>query len=390
MTEKIGKNRDDYKRVNRGLILRLIATGQCNTRVGLVRETGLSKMAISKIIAEMLQRGLLSEVEAAPAGEPGRRPIRLELSPDAPRVLGIAVHRDRCEAVLCALDMTVLRQETLPIGPETDARMLIAMVERLIDTVLAGARNVVSAGVSSIAPIDLRAGRILRPLFFHGIENVPIVQAVRDRCGLPVFFDHDNQSAVMAESLFGNGRGYRDILFAGVGEGVGCGILINGQPYGNRRRMPPELGHVSIDIKGRLCACGNRGCVEAYIRTPVVLRQLQYLTRRQAAYEEFCALRGDEMTDRVFADVVSRLATALVSTLNLFNSELILLGGDAVYWPDERLALLEQMLNERRFALWDQSRVLVRRARFLRQASLIGAACNAVLPIFTGEILFED
>ena len=146
------------------------------------------------------------------------------------------------------------------------------------------------------------------------IQDVPIVQIISDRYRLPVFFDHDNQSAVLAENLFGNGRGCNDILFVGIGDGVGCGILGDGQLFCNRRGLPPEMGHVSIDMKGRPCTCGSRGCVEMYLRTPELLKKMRYHTGKFYTYQAFCALEGDEMVERVFQDAVTRLASAVADS----------------------------------------------------------------------------
>lgn len=389
MTEKAGKNRNDCKRTNRGSILKLVATGQCVTRTDLVRSTGLTKMAISKIVSELIEQGLLIETRPRPSGEPGRKAMELTLSPGAPKVMGLAIHRERCEAVLCGLDMQVIHQEVVPLPPETNAEQLLQLLGSLADHVMARCGNVISVGLCSVGPIDIRSGRILRPFYFHGIADVPIVQAVEERCGLPVFFDHDNQSAVLAESMFGNGRGVQDSLFVGIGQGVGCGIMTNGKPYSNHRGLPPELGHVSVDVNGSPCICGNRGCVESYIRTPELMRRLFAHTHRQCSYEAYCRL-DDPAVQHVFRNAVHRLAAALVSVVNILNSEVILLGGDAVDWPDDYLTLLEDEINVRRFVGWDCQRVLVRRPRFRRDASLIGAACNAAVPVYEGEFLFQN
>lgn len=389
MTEKTGKNRSDYKRTNRGAILKLVATGACVTRTSLVRGTGLTKMAISKIVTELIGQGLLIETKPRPSDEPGRKSMELTLSPDAPKVMGLAIHRERCEGVLCGLDMRVIYQETQPISPGTDAETLLTIIRRLVDHILSQCGNIVSAGLCSIGPIDIRTGHILKPFYFHRIENVPVVRAVEEQCGLPVFFDHDNQSAALAESMFGGGRGYQDILFVGIGEGVGCGVMTNGKPYANHRSLPPELGHVSVDANGFPCVCGNRGCVEAYIRTPELMRNLTIQTGTRCNYETFCRM-DDPAVKRVFQNAVHRLAAALVSVVNLLNSEIILLGGDAAQWPDEHLEALEEEINTRRFVGWDGQRVLVRKPRFLQAAPLIGAACNAAVPVFEGKFLFQD
>ena len=386
--EKAGKNRNDYKKVNRGLVMRMIATGRCSTRADLTRSTGLSKMAISNIVSELIHQDLLVETETVRVEELGRSPGRLALSPDAPKVVGLLIDRGRCEAVLCSLDLKVLRRESAPME-NISQEQLIHLVYQLLDMILYNRVDVVAIGIASIGPVSAQAGKILKPLFFYGIHDVEIVRIVKERYHLPVFFDHDNQSAILAESLYGNGRGYNDVLYVGVSQGVGCGILSGGQLYCNRRGLPPELGHVSIDIKGRSCSCGNRGCVEAYVRTPELLKKMQYFTGKYYTYENFCDLaHTDKRVDDVLTDAVMRLATAIVSIINILNSELILLGNDSVFWPDRYLSMLEDEVNRRRFVDWDE-RILVKRSYFLRDAALLGSACNAITSIFAGNLLFD-
>ncbi|MEA4934715.1 MAG: ROK family transcriptional regulator [Lawsonibacter sp.] len=385
--EKAGKNRSDYKRVNRGLVLKMIATGQCRTRADLVRSTGLSKMAISNIVTELIGQDLVVETETARVEELGRKSGQLAVSPKAPKVVGLLIDRDRCEAVLCDLNLAVLRREKATMENMTHEK-LIHLVYQLLDTVLFGREDVIAIGVAAIGPISIRTGKILKPFFFFDIHDVEIVRIVEERYNLPVFFDHDNQSAMLAESLYGNGRGYNDVLFVGISEGVGCGILSDGQLYCNRNGLPPELGHISIDINGIPCTCGRRGCVEAYVRTPELLKKLRYHTGKYYTYQQFCALEGNEKVDSVLLWAVNKLAGAIVSTVNILNSELILLGNDSVYWSDRYLEILEETINVNRFVNWDE-RILVKRAYFHRDAALMGAACDAVAPIFSGKLLFE-
>lgn len=384
--EKAGKNRNDYKKVNRGLVMGRIATGQCSTRADLTRSTGLSKMAISNIVSELIRQGLLVETEAARVEELGRTPVRLGLSPDAPKVVGLLIDRDRCEAVLCSLDLKVLRRETVTMENMTKDQ-LILLIYQLLDTIIFDRVDVVGIGIASIGPISARAGTILKPFYFYGIHDVEVVRIVKERYHLPVFFDHDNQSAILAESLYGNGRGYNDVLYVGVSQGVGCGILSDGQLFCNRNGLPPELGHISVDFKGQPCQCGRRGCIETYVRTPELLKKLRYHTGKYYTYQQFCTLEDNENVEAILVRAVRQLAESIVSVVNILNSELILLGNDSVYWPDRYLQTLEDTINDLRFVDWDE-RILVKRAYFMRDAALMGAACNAISPIFQGELLF--
>lgn len=386
--EKAGKNRKDYKMVNRGLVLKMIATGLCSTRAELVRSTGLSKMTISNIVNELIGQDLIVETETPRVREVGRRSGQLAVSENAPKVVGLLIDRSRCEAVLCDLNLHVLQRESATMEGLTEQK-LVHLVYQLLDTILLYRTDVVAIGVASIGPISISTGKILKPYYFFDIHDVEIVRIIQERYHLPVFFDHDNQSAMLAESLYGNGRGHSDAIFVGVSEGVGCGILTDGQLYCNSSGLPPELGHISIDINGIQCSCGRRGCVEAYVRTPELLKRLRYHTGKYFTFQQFCAMEGDETVERLLIGAVQKLAGAIVSTVNILNSDLILMGNDCVYWPDRYLEMMERTINKNRFVDWDVP-VVVRRAHFMQDASLLGAACDAIAPIFAGKLLFED
>lgn len=111
----------------------------------------------------------------------------------------------------------------------------------------------------------MKKGRIINPGHFHEIRNLDVTEPIEKRYGIPVFLDHDIQSAALVEQLYGNGRDYQDVLVLGIEEGVGSGIMVGGHRYQSNSGYPPEMGHVSINHHGRKCVCGNIGCLEAYI-----------------------------------------------------------------------------------------------------------------------------
>lgn len=389
MEEKAGKNRSDYRKVNRGLVLKLIATGACKSRADLARKMGLSRMALSKIVMELIEQGLLVETEEFRSAEAGRYSIGLSISPKAPRVAGLLIQRDRCEAILTDMSLKVYARETLPVGEGLTKEKLLEVVYQLMDTILFCQENVAAIGVACIGPVSSAGGTILSPFYFYGIHDVPIVQILEKRYGIPTFLDHDNQSAALAEFLYGAGKEYRDILVLGIGNGVGSGIISNGERYSNERGLPPEIGHISIDFNGKKCFCGSRGCIEGYIRTTELLQVLRYHTRKMYSYETFCKIKGDPVVEQIFETAVIQLSYATVNALNILNSQIILLTNDAVYWKDEWIRMLEKEVNERKFVKTGAP-VIVRRSFFGHDSSLMGAACNALEQIFSGEILFGE
>ena len=389
MSGKAGKNREDYRKNNRGHVLKLVATGECRNRTELTKAMGLSKMSISRIVSEMMGAGLLEEEGTAGSDEPGRASSALGISPNAPLAAGLLIQREYCEALLCDLKMQILRREKIFFRQDMDNDKLLDVVYQVLDTLLYREERVIGIGVSSVGPISASEGMILKPLFFFDIQNVPIVKCLEQRYHLPVFLDHDNQCAAVCEFLYGVGRGFHDVLFLGVGTGVGCGIISNGLRYRNERGLPPEIGHVSIDVNGKPCPCGSRGCVEVYTRTPEVLTKLQYHSGKRYNYKTFCTMRDNPLVENIMLDTVTKLGAAVVSTINILNSELLILGNDAVDWDDRYVKEMEKIVNHRRFVEWSDP-VTVRRAAFGTDAFPAGSACIVWEHVFAGNLLFES
>ena len=111
---KTGVNNTRLKQQNRGLILQLIATGECSSRIELAQQTGLSKMTVTYIVNEFLEQGVLEEREKMQVDGKGRNPIQLCISHRAPKLIGVHIHRERCSVFLCDMHLQVLKKTGIP------------------------------------------------------------------------------------------------------------------------------------------------------------------------------------------------------------------------------------------------------------------------------------
>lgn len=383
-----GMNSGFQKRSNRGLALRLCATGECRSRIELSRRMDLTKTTISVIVSELLEKGYLVETLRQTTGEPGPNPVGLEIGPGAPKYAGVLIQRGYAEAAVCDITMKMSRYERVERNWQ-DNSDLMGNVFRLLDHMMDGSEKIAGIGVSSIGPVDIRRGRILQPLYFGGIGNIDVTEQIRKRYGVPVYFDHDNQGAALVEYLFGGGKGYQDILMIGIGRGVGCGIITRGRRVHSSTGYTPEIGHMSIDGHGRKCLCGNIGCLETYITGNVIEKAIETSTGHAMSYREICLSADDPTVDALMREMIENLSTAVVSLLNILNFEVVLLNLDALFWPDRYLRLLEELVNARKFSQWE-ARTLVRKASFGEKTQVLGAVCNAVYRCFEGELPESD
>lgn len=386
MEELNGKNSITSKQFNRGLVLKLIVTGICHTRIEISKQTGLAKMTVSKIIQEFMDSDIVSECEEEPTEVCGRNPIILRLSEKAPKVIGLLIFRDRIEAVLCDLSMKIIQKESVLFQKLTEQQLMSYSYE-VIDRILVKEKNIAGIGAAVIGPVDITNGVLLNPTRFYGIHDVHVKEFLQSRYNYPIYLDHDNNSAALAEKLFGIGKHAEDFIFLGISNGIGAGIISNGEVYHNHKGLAPEIGHMSIDCNGILCSCGNRGCLEMYASSHVMLEKMKKATKKELSYEEFMHMSGSKRIDNILEEMLQDISVVINNCVNMLQPEMIVLGHDCIEWRESLVTRLEDIVNEKKLAN-DNQRILVKKAYFGKNAQLIGAAANVVNQAFKGDLKF--
>ena len=154
-------------------------------------------------------------------------------------------------------------------GPAHAMDRLNEMCRRLIRE---SGVKVVAAGMGSVGPLDQATGRIISPVNLPGWGTVPLVQMVHEGLKIPVYLDNDANAAALGEHLFGAGRGVRHMIYLTISTGIGGGVILDGKLYQGANGNAGELGHMSVDYRGRKCGCGNVGCIEQYASGTAIAR----------------------------------------------------------------------------------------------------------------------
>ena len=388
--QNTGYNNTTLKQQNRGLILKLIVTGECESRIELAKRTGLSKMAVTNIISEFMEQNLVEEKECVRIQGKGRNPIKLCLSSKAPKMIGVHIYRGECSVILCDFQLHILQRRSFPVTEENHGQLLEHLFHR-IDEILdrIPRTEICGIGIGALGPVDVGKGRILNPPNFYGMKNIDIVSVLKARYEMPVFFDSQYDGAALAEKFFGNGRDVEDFVFVGLANGIGSGIISQGTIYRDYSGFTSELGHVSIDWNGRVCSCGRKGCLETYISSPVIARKLCQITGWKKSFREFCQIDMSEYakeTDQVLEDMMEKLACGIVNLTNLFNPQKVIIGHEGYWIPDRYIWDLENYINEKKL-LADYHQIRVEKSYFGEDAHIIGCACSLLTEIFAGRIV---
>ena len=388
MSAEQGINYRDIKTQNRALIFKLISTGKCSSRVELAKESGLTKMSVSNIVSDFIDMGIVMESHTGTSHGVGRCPIILDIAEDGPKVVGLHIGREYCSVALC--DLKLNNYKTIYKKLEIYTKEgLIDLITKLVDDILENEENVLAIGVGSIGPLDLERGIILNPPNFYGITNIHIVDILKSRYDIPVFMESEYNNAALAEKYYGDGKDIDDFIFLGITNGIGSGVILNGSLMKNSSLLSSELGHVSIDFNGNYCDCGNRGCIETYASATVIHNRLKLETGLDISFKEFCERAEDSKIDRILLEMMEYLSYGLISSINMFNPQVIMLGDRGVSLPDKYLQYLEMKINHYKLSK-SYNYVKIVKPKFGEMAELAGSAVCVLEQIFKGNLLVNN
>lgn len=256
-----------------GRVLEYIVEEGPTTRRAISKATGLTQPTITRIVQDLIDRGLVREGDKRDLAGSGRRPSELELVADGAMALGVHITASHIELGLVRLNGELVGRGNLPIRPG-EPNVLAAQVRQGYTDLLHQAgvdpKRVIGAGVGMAGVVDRRGGTN-RFAFNLDWRNVPVRQVLADSLGIPVVVESNTRAMAIAERRFGMGRsGVRNFLFFLVGSGVGSALILNGRIH-RGKGMAGEIGHTSVDLHGPACNCGGRGCLELYVADPHTL-----------------------------------------------------------------------------------------------------------------------
>jgi glucokinase len=266
---------------------------------------------------------------------------------------------------------------------------IIATIVEEIDEARRARPDVVAAGLGIPCTIDRERGVAINAVNLD-ISDVPIRDILRERSGMDVFVDNDANCAALAEHRFGAAQGATNAVMLTIGTGVGGGVIIDGQVYRGSIGAASEPGHMVIDLNGPPCqgSCPNHGCLETMASGTALAREGTAaagrhpesalglaLTREGAVTGKTvteAAMAGDEVAQEVLALVGTHLGVGLSSLANIFNPDVIVIGGGVIAAGDLLLEPARRELRERALPPMNETPVL--EAKMGPDAGMIGAA----------------
>ncbi|HZQ81510.1 MAG TPA: ROK family protein [Gaiellaceae bacterium] len=209
-------------------------------------------------------------------------------------------------------------------------------------------RQIEAIGIGCGGPLDAEQGVLLAPPHLPGWHDVPVKELAEREYERGVTLENDATAAAAGEHRWGAGAGVDNMVYLTISTGVGGGVVIGGRLYRGSSGNGGELGHVTVDWHGRRCrGCGRLGCLEAYVSGTSIAERAQEAGLAGATAERVAAAArdGDELAVRVWDETVEALSCGLISIVNLFEPQLVVLGGGVTRSGDQLLAPVREAVR---------------------------------------------
>ncbi|MEW2219551.1 ROK family transcriptional regulator [Streptomyces sp. NPDC006990] len=324
-------------------LLRLLRDGGPRSRAELGDRVDLSRSKLAVEVDRLLETGLVV-ADGLAASRGGRRSHNIRLAPGL-RFLGVDIGATSVDVAVTNPELEVLGHLNQPMdvreGPVAVFDQVLAMVAKLRDSGVADGFD--GAGIGVPGPVRFPEGTPVAPPIMPGWDGFPVREALSQELGCPVMVDNDVNLMATGEMQAGVARSVRDFFCVKIGTGIGCGVVVGGEVHRGTTGSAGDIGHIQVEPDGRQCACGNRGCLEAYFggaalardaeeaaregRSPELARLLAEKGRLDASDIATAASAGDGTSLDLIRDGGARVGQVIASLVSFFNPGLVVIGG---------------------------------------------------------------
>jgi len=279
-------------------------------------------------------------------------------------------------------------------GPQSVIKRILSMIDCLLSLRNLGTSQLDSISIAAAGAIDFEKGLVTSSPNLPGWHDIPLRDIVGEKYGVNTFLINDASAAALGEHRFGAGKGVDNLVMLTVGTGIGGGIIINGRLYSGPSGSAGEIGHMTIDVNGPRCNCGNIGCLEMLASgTAVAKEAIRRISQGEKSSlteivggktenitcekVEVAARNGDSLALEVITKAATYLGIGLVNLVNIFNPEMIIIGGGLANMGDLLLEPARRVVRERAFQL-PARLVHIVPAQLGDDAAVLGAAVFAL------------
>lgn len=262
----IGNNPERNRAHNRRVVLDAVRLHGPLGRTAIARLAHLSPQAVSNIVSELLEEGLLIECGRLRSGR-GLPPVQVAVNPDGAMTVGVEIAADHLVSVLVDLTGHLRAQRVMPLkctDPDHIAPLLIAEIDKLCEAVPGSRDRLLGLGAVMPGPFEIEGMSSVGPTTLPGWSGLNASAFLSQSTGIATLVENDATAAAVGERLQGVARNLKNFCLLYFGVGLGLGLVVEGRPMRGAFGNAGEIGHVIVAPGGKPCSCGNSGCLEGY------------------------------------------------------------------------------------------------------------------------------
>ncbi|KGX93967.1 ROK family transcriptional regulator [Pontibacillus halophilus JSM 076056 = DSM 19796] len=379
------------KSMNRSIILNLIREKGPISRAEIAKITKLTPPTVSNIVKELLRSEFVIETSQG-TSKGGRKPTLLDINSNHFFIIGIDVGHVYVKFVTSNLAGDVLEQVRLKLDSHPNKQTMINVLKRGVHKLLEQSQlhvdRCLGIGVGMHGIVDNENGiSLFTPAF--NLRDIPVASVLEDEFQLMVKVENDVRAMTLGEAWFGNGDKQENFVGVNVGYGIGAGIMYEGQLFHGEANIAGEIGHMTIDLNGPKCDCGNYGCLQAIAAGPAIaeraVKELKFgasslltdmcggdLDKVTGSMVHKAAVQGDEFSTRILHDTGRYLGIGLTNLIHTVNPTRIIIGGGVAQAGEFILSGVQEMIASK--GLTQQAKETpVLSARLKENSTVMGA-----------------
>lgn len=350
---------------NTRLVLKTIYESEPISRADIARETGLTRPTVSDVVSDLLDVNLVEEIGYGPSTG-GKPPILLSVADDSRHLIGIDLASGEFRGAVVNLRGEIRHRINLPLHGQ-EGNVALELVYELVDDLVAVADSpLLGIGIGTPGLMDTING-VVRWAVNLGWRDLPLRNLLQRRYDLPVYVANDCHVAALAEYTFGENKDAENLVVVKVEHGIGSGILLDGRLFYGDTFGAGEIGHVSVVENGRLCRCGNFGCLETVASARAIVRRAQAIAKNdpRSTLLQFAdnpeqitihtVRQAVEAGDRAVREIVREagryLGIAVANLIGVLSIRRILIAGSVTCFGETLLDVIRDEMSRRSLAM---------------------------------------
>lgn len=321
------------KKINQKLLLNEIVANSPISRAKLSEKTGLNKSTVSSQVNTLIEKNLIFEIGQGQSSG-GRKPVMLVFNKNAGYSIGIDIGVDYMNCILTDLKGNIIHEDYQQVESQSSEEIkdvLILKINNLKAQMPESPYGLIGIGLCVPGLVNSEQKVIFTPNLDWNYE-LDLKPLIEQEFKVPVFLENEANAGAYGEKEFGAAKNYETLVYVSVHTGIGVGIIINNDLYRGVRGFAGEMGHLTIDLNGHKCSCGNRGCWELYASEKALIKSLSKQPQEKLSNQDIIQLANQNNPDILMAlqKFGFYLGIGLTSILNTFNPQAVIIRNSIV------------------------------------------------------------